>query len=64
VKRALLKSEGVLVSDHRIGFSGASRPVGEDGGVEAVEYGLDEGMGGFEINLNEEMLTFSFVWLR
>ena len=60
----VLEAEGVLVADHRVGLAGAGGPVGEDGGVEAIEYGLDQRVCGFEIDLSGAGGTFSLVWLR
>ena len=53
-----------MVADHGIGLAGACWTIGKDGGVEAVEDGLDERMCSFEIDLNINLSTFSLVWLR
>jgi hypothetical protein len=64
VEAGVLEAESVLVADHGVGLAGAGGSVGKDGGVESVEYGFDEGVCCFEIDLNAGRGTFSLVWLR
>ena len=56
--RGLLEAKGILVADHGVGLACAGGSIGEDGRIEAVKYGLDEGMRCFEIDLNEGSMTF------
>lgn len=55
---SLLEAKGILVADHGVGLACAGGSIGEDGGIEAVENSLDEGMRGFEIDLNMVRVTF------
>lgn len=47
IRIVLLESVDLLVSEHGVSFSGTGRAIGEACGVEAVQYGLDEFLGGF-----------------
>jgi len=58
MKKWVLESKYFLVANHGVCFAGAGGSIGKDSGVEAVEYGFDERMGGFEIDLPGEEGTF------
>jgi hypothetical protein len=50
----ILESIDLLVSKHGVGLSGTGGAIGKAGRVEAVQYGLDEFLGGFQIDLNRD----------
>ena len=40
-----------MISKHSIGFAGSCGAIGEDSGVETIQYGLDERLDCLEIDL-------------
>ncbi len=58
MEAGVLEAKGVLVAYHGVGLASAGGSVGEDGGVESVEYCFDERVCCFEIDLNVGEGTF------
>lgn len=54
ITKKILESVNLLISEHSIGLTGTGGTIGKAGRVEAVEYGLDEFLSGFQIDLNRK----------